>query len=150
MVSEMPKVEVKEKSLSRFELQPCKIRDDKVVPSGEENIVLNLAEFVKAFSVTGHHIDRVKMRQARIGGFIGVCVGSRSKRDTLFVIWRPDRGNGIDFLLKRDRTFPDRCKTIFKVVEADWGSRVTEPDTGKKDTPTWKPTPGAGAILMER
>ena len=147
----MPKVAVKAKSLSRFELQPCKIREDRVVPSGEENLVFDLAEFVKAFSITGNiHVDRAKIRQTRVGGYIGVCTGSRSKRDTLFVIWRPDRGNGIDFLLRLDRTFPERCKVIFKVIEADWGSRVIEPDSGKKDQPTWKPSPGSGAILMER
>lgn len=134
----------------RFELQPCKIREDRVVPTGEESLVFTMPEFVKNFTVTGQRDERVKMRQARTGAFIGVCDGSRTKQPTLFVIFRNDRANAIDFLLKRDRSFPERCKTIFRVVEADWGSRVTEPFSGKKDTPTWKAQPGAGAVLMER
>jgi len=135
---------------SRFELQPCRVRDDKVVPTGEENLVFDLAEFVKAFNVSGQRADRVKLRQTRVGGFIGFCTGSRTKRDALFILWRPDRGNEINFLLKRDPTFPERCKVIFKVIEADWGSRMVEPDSGKKDTPTWKSVPGAGSVMMER
>jgi hypothetical protein len=141
-----PKPEIPQ---GRFELQPCKIREDRVVPSGEENVVFTMPEFVKNFSVTGMRDERVKLRQARIGAFIGVCTGSRSKQPTLFVIWRNDRDNVIDYLLKRDRSFPERCQTIFKVVDADWGSRVTEPFSGKKDTPTWKARPGAGSALME-
>ena len=138
-----------EKLVARFELQPCKIRENRVVPNGEDNVVLDLAEFVKKFTITGQPAERGKMRAARVGAFIGVCTGSRSGQPTLFVIWREDRFGDINFLLRKDQTFPDRCHAIFKVVEADWGSRVEEPFSGKKDIPTWKAIPGAGSALME-
>lgn len=135
--------------VARFVLQPCKIRENRVVPSGEENVVLGLAEFVKKFTITGERQERGKMRAARVGAFIGVCTGSRTKEPTLFVIWREDRFADIKFLLRKDPTFPDRCHAIFKVIEADWGSRIEEPFSGKKDIPTWKAIPGSGSVLME-
>jgi len=142
-----PKPEIPQ---GRFVLQPCKIREDRVVASGDDNLVKTMAEFVKFFTVSGNRDERLKMRSARLGAYIGVCLGSRTKQPVLFVIWHPARENVIDFLLRKDRSFPERCHTIFKVLEADWGSRVTEPVSGKKDTPTWRAKPGAGSAMMER
>ena len=133
-----------------FILEPSKIRDDKIVPNGEELLVLTLKEFLEGMRATGHREERVKLRQARTGGFIGFSIGPRTKQLCLFVIWRPDRGNDIEFLLRRDRGFPERCQKIFRIVKADWGSRMAEPFSGKKDTPTWKAIPGAGSTMMER
>jgi len=119
--------------MSRFVLQPCKIREDRVVPTKDDPIILNAKKLVAKFVPSGNRIECLKLRQARIGSYVGRAKGSRTGKEVLFIIWNEDRSNKIRWILKRDEAFPDRLLEIYRLNEVDWGSRFEEKESGKKD-----------------
>jgi hypothetical protein len=119
--------------VSRFVLQPSKIREDRVVPTGDEDLVLDTKELVTKFAPSRARPELAKLRSIRLGGFLGRAKSGRTGQDVLFFIWNHDRSNKLGFLLKSDPGFPDRMKEIYRVAEVDWGCRFEEVESGKKD-----------------
>jgi len=119
--------------MAKFVLQPCKIRGDRVVPTKDPPVELDGRQLIAKLAPNRLPHNLLRLRQARLGSFIGRCKGSRSGREVLFTVWNPDRSNKIGWLLKQDAAFPDRLIEIYRLVEADWGSRFVEADSGKKD-----------------
>jgi len=119
--------------MSRFVLQPCRIREDRVVPTKDEPVVLDAKELITKFAPNRVPKEKLAVRMARLGSFLGLCKGSRSGRTVPFIIWNPDRSNKIRWLLKQDEAFPDRLLEIYRLQEVDWGSSVEEIPSGKLD-----------------
>lgn len=119
--------------MSRFVLQPCKIRENRVVRTDEEEVVLTVKELVAKFAPTRLRTELAKLRTIRIGGYVGRSKSGRTGKDVLFFIWRDDRSNDLAFLLKADPNFPDRMKEIYRVAEVNWGTSIEEIESGKKD-----------------
>jgi hypothetical protein len=119
--------------VSRFVLRPCKIREDRVVVTEKDPLVLNARELVTKFSPRRLQRELMALKNARLNSFIGLCKGSRSGQTVPFIIWNQDRSNKIRWLLKRDAAFPDRLLEIYRLEEIDWGSRFDEPVSGEVD-----------------
>ena len=131
--------------MARFLLQPCKVREDRVVPTAEPPLELDGRQLIEKLAPAKIPEELRRLRAARLGSFVGRCKGSRTGRDVLFTVWNPDRSNRIGWLLKTDAAFPERVLEIYKLVELDWGSRFVEIDSGKKDR-----LPGDKARLAPR
>jgi len=119
--------------MSRFVLQPCKVRQDRVVPLKEPPLELDGPQLVRRLAPSGSQKELLQLRTARPGSFVGRCRGSRTGRPVLFTVWNPDRSNRIGWLLKRDAAFPGRILEIYRLAEVDWGTRFTEIPSGKMD-----------------
>lgn len=119
--------------MSRFILSPCKFREDRVVPTGEDPVSLDLRELMARFVPSGNKAELLKLRALRLGSYVGHCKGGRTGREVLFVLASMDRTNKVTWLLKGDPSFPSRVLDLYRVDVLDWGSRVEEVESGKKD-----------------
>lgn len=124
--------------MSRFVLQPCKLRGDRIVPEKAEPLVLkSKAELIERFQAKSQ-MHLAQLRQLRVTAFVGTVVGSRSQKPSPFIIWNHDRSNRVRWLFNQDPQFGSRVLEVFRVEEVDWGASIQEADSGKKDMPTWQ------------
>lgn len=125
--------------MTLFVLQPCKLREDRFVPQKDEEplVIKSIQGLLDKFAPTmyGH---RVQLRQLRVGAYVGLIKGSRSRKTVPFLVWNPDRSNRIRWLINQDPEFGDRVLEVYRADTVDWGASVSEVETGKKDIPTWK------------
>lgn len=119
--------------MSRFLLQPCKIRENRVVPVAAAALDLDTKALLEKFAPTRDPRELVKLRSMRIEGYLGRSRGGKTGTEQLFFLWNQDRSNHLDFVLHGDPDFPSRVVEIYHVRVVDWGSRFDEPESGKKD-----------------
>ena len=134
----------------KFVLQPCHVRADRVAPDKSNPVVLHsIHDLVEKFrpSTPG---ERLQIRSMRLGAYVGLIRGSQSGNVVPFVLWNRDRSNKIKWLLKKDPKFPTRLVEIYRVEEADWGSKFNEFDTGVRDAPTWQGSKTPGMMEARR
>lgn len=116
------------KTKTRFVLQPCRIREEKIVATKDDPLVLEVTDLFKTLVPSGLREERSLIRGARIGTYLGRCKGSVTGKDVLLVIYNNDGTNVIEWVLKRDPTLPDRVTSLFRLDAADWGSSFYEPE----------------------
>lgn len=113
--------------MPRFVLQPCRVREDRIVPRGEP-VEWTLRELLD--NITRDPADRRHLRSVVSPGvFVGVCKKSKPPSEAHFSLVSPDRTNNIEWLLRKDPSFADRVLSVYRVVEADWGTSFEEVDT---------------------
>lgn len=135
---------------ARFVFQPVRFRDEKVVPTSDPPLVIeNIADLVKKFAPERKQ-QLVQLRGFRPSAIVGWARGSRTGTAVPFLLWNIDRTNRFGWLLKKDPLFPERVIECYRVEEIDWGSSVTEMESGKKDQPGWtNPVQKVGSVLKE-
>lgn len=135
---------------TKFVLQPCKVREDRFVELEVEPLVLTASELVERFAPDRDYTELMKLRSMRPGGFLGRIRGGRTGHPVVFVFMRDDRRNSVAQFLKRDPTLMGRVLEVFRVDEANWGSRFIESESGKKDSPSWTKQSSASTQEMRR
>lgn len=110
----------------RVVLIPCRVRLNRIAPTGDEPITfVNPAAYLAAVAPNHTPLELAGARTVCRGSFIGVVRSGRTDKPVQFTLWNPDMSNRInEKLLRADPTFPDRVLTLFRVDSVDWGASV--------------------------
>lgn len=109
----------------RFSLLPCKVRENKFVPSGDEPQDFSWRTLCARFAPARTREAVLPLRQLQMGGFVGLVRGPRGISN--FVLVNADRSGRFDQGLIKDKEFAHRVVEVFRVERADWGVRTIEP-----------------------
>jgi len=123
---------------TRFVFQPCKVREDRIVPLDDAPLVFTTRELIDRFVPQRDPLALRMLRSIRVNSYYGLIKNGAGDSVTNFVFMRDDRKNTLSFHLKKDPTVGERIVEVFRVDEVDWGSRFSEPDSGIKDRPAWE------------
>lgn len=111
--------------MASFRLQPCKLRENWLVPTKEPAIVLSWSELCAKLAPSKDERALKALRLLQIGAFVGLS--SRSGNiPSNFVLLNPDRSGNVKGVLKQDPTFATRLVEVYLVEEAQWDSKVVE------------------------
>lgn len=114
--------------MPKFELVPCKIREDRVVrKKGAESVAFTGPELMRKFLLDpGNRIDLVLFRSLVPESYIGLSKSSRNGRPVRFYLRNDDLTGDLSWVLKRDPTFADRVLEVWLIDRSEWDSRVIE------------------------
>ena len=109
--------------MSRFLLQPAKIRGDRMVPTKEPAVELDFKALQKLLAPSGSPQARRTLLQLRPGSWIGLRSGSVPPSN--FLLQNQDYSGEIGWLLAQDPLFPETVRSLYRVdiVEYDGGVR---------------------------
>ena len=124
--------------MARFVLTPCRIREDRVVPSGEP-VEMDWPKIAKLLAPSQTSNALMVLRRMRVNAYIGLlkhptdALGTARPHKgppTNFLFQNQDKGNGIGWLLKRNPNFPEQVELLYRVDEATFDARFEEHSSG--------------------
>lgn len=117
----------------RIVLVPCRIRINRISPTGDENLTfVEPRPYLDAIAPNRTPGELTGARAICRGSYIGVIRSGRTGKPVQFSLWNADMSNRIDEkLLRTDPGFPERVLAIFRVDSVDWGASVQELDKAK-------------------
>lgn len=110
----------------KVSLQPCKIRENRIVPLKAERIDLRWHELVAKMAPNREPFELNTLAQLRLGSYVGVCRRSRGDGQTVFMLMNDDRSGFIDWILKKDETFASRVIEVYRVDALDSNAQIIE------------------------
>ena len=114
--------------MARFELQPCKVRGTRVVPTKEPMLVIeSLPELIERFCKNPSPIDRQRIQEIKRDVYIGTTKGSLTGKDTMFLLLNHNRAsNDFAWVTKGNSDALDNLKEVFKVIDVRWDAKFVE------------------------
>ncbi len=120
--------------MARFVLTPCKLREDRMVPSGAPVLTLDWAQLAAKLAPSKANIALMTLRRLRPTAFVGLLKAVPPKTGVSnFVLMNADRENKIGWLLKKQPDFPDRLVDLYLVEEALFDARMEEISSGREE-----------------
>lgn len=121
--------------MANFLLQPCKIRENRFVPTKDEAVAFDWADLCTRLAPSESVKAKSSLRRAESQGFIGLTRHEASGESCTFVFCNQDRSNSIDWLIKQDPSFPGRVLEVYRVESIDWEEiQLEERGTSKSRT----------------
>ena len=115
--------------MSRFELMPCRLREDKLVPvKGAETIVLSWRELADKLAPSNRMEAYKTLKYAQRGAYVGLLDQGEGKPPSNFCFVAQDRSGNVAEILRRNPSFGTRLLEVYKVVDAEQGSAMMESD----------------------
>ena len=114
--------------MARFVLQPCKLREHRLVPvKGSETIELSWGELAAKLAPSRSMRALKTLYYAQPGAYLGL-VRDRENPEKLtnFCFVAQDRGGDIAAILARDPSFAHRFVEAYLVISLDKGRRILE------------------------
>lgn len=111
-----------------FLLQPCKLREDRVVRQrGVDPVVMSGQEVIARFLLDMRvPQDQFAFRKLAPASYIGLAKSALNGRPVRFYLRNDDLSGDVSWILKRDPTFASRLLEVWLVERAEWDSRVIE------------------------
>lgn len=118
--------------MARFELQPCKVRGTRIVPTQDEMLVIeSLPDLIGRFCKNPSPRDRTLIQAIKKDAFVGVTKGSVTGKETMFVLFNHNRAsNEFGWLTRGNKQALDNLMEIFRVVDVQWDSSFSEVQVG--------------------
>ncbi len=111
--------------MAKFILQPCKLREEWLVPTKDPAIRLSWSELCAKLAPSRDERALKSLQLLQIGAFVGLS-SRAGKPPSNFVLLNPDRSGNLKQVLKGDPTFASRLLEVYLVEEARWDSKVVE------------------------
>lgn len=120
-------------SVSKFILQPARLLQTRLVTSKMgEPIELEFVQLLAKMVPNRDRIEAMKLMGLRRGMFIGLTQSAKTPgKQVVFVLYNPEGGGNVDFVLKEDPTFEQRMLEAYRVEEATYDAVITETPTLK-------------------
>jgi hypothetical protein len=117
--------------MAQFVLQPYRHRQGKLaLDRRQEPLTLNVDELFEKFGLSAQNpLDRLRVQAMKPGAFVGISLGRASQKPVCFVLDNADRSPSYEWILKRDPTFDERIKEVYRIESALWDSSVQEVST---------------------
>ncbi len=114
--------------MSKFVLKPAHLLQTRLVVSrAEPEFELDFKGLVKKFLTDKAPQERFKLVGLKHGMFIGHSASrKRPGEKCIFVLFNVDRGGNIDFVMKKDPTFPSRLIDAYFVESAEYDAKLSE------------------------
>jgi hypothetical protein len=115
--------------VARFVLQPCKLRENRIVPvKGAECEEFTWGELVAKLAPTATVSALRTLYYVQNGAFLGLLKHPKdASKEVNFCFVAQDRTGAVTEILRRDPSFGRRLVTVYQVLEAERGSQLTEP-----------------------
>jgi hypothetical protein len=106
-----------------FTLHPAKMLDGYgfTIDKSKEPFQVSHRQLMDRFFRRDDPQSRVKFSHLKAGSFLGL-----SKTGTTFILSNSDRTGNLSFVLKKDRSFPDRIVEVYKVISCGLVSQIME------------------------
>jgi hypothetical protein len=111
--------------VARIVLQPCRILWKTFVPAEGPKQEFDLPALVKKLAPENDPGALGKLRAIQIGSFIGLSQTGKGMLN--FVLLNHDRSGSFEWIDKKDPTFEDRVREVYRVEEVTWDGKITEP-----------------------
>ena len=118
--------------MARYVLQPCKVREDQLVPQKDtEPVTFDWPQLCAKFaSFKGQgRVALLNLGHLRVSGFLGLIRSAKEGQVTNFILLNQDRTGSIDWLMKKDPTFESRLIEVYRVEVAERDAKLLERDT---------------------
>lgn len=114
--------------MATFKLQPCKVREDHLVPTKDEVVSLSWTELVEHLAPSGSYKARLTLRNLKKGAYVGLLRNAKnpSVPPGTFFVHNPGSSNNIKWILNKDPFFSERVVQLYRVLEAEWDYEVEE------------------------
>jgi hypothetical protein len=110
----------------RVVLRPCKIWQDRVVPTDSPDVEFSWRALLAKFAPIPSKNASLAMRSLQQGSYVGLVRREGEVRPSFFVFMNADRSNRLGTGLIKDTDFPNRVVEVYRVEKADWGTSVVE------------------------
>jgi hypothetical protein len=114
--------------MARFVLQPCKLREDRLVPiKGAENEEVTWRELVVKLAPSADIKALRTLYYIQQGAFIGLLQHPKNpNKEVNFCFVAQDRSGSVAAILRRDPSFAKRLTKVYSVISADRGAQLAE------------------------
>ena len=112
--------------MSRFVLKPCRLRDDKLVPEKDaELITMTWRELARKLAPSNRIEALRTLSYVQLGAYVGLLSrGDLAPSNFCFVA--QDRSGNVSTILKRSPSFARDLREVYQVVEVDRGTAMVE------------------------
>lgn len=120
--------------MARFVLQPCKLRDERLVPvKGEPPITLNWRELCERLAPSREQKALQVLQLVQVNSYVGTTKNPHGTgKPANFVLMNPDRSGNLAKIMSKDATFAHRLLSVYRVDDVEWDARVTELGASKR------------------
>ncbi len=116
--------------MARYVLQPCKLREDQLVPQkGVGTVEYDWNKLQETFAPSKSRTALLNISNLRVGQYVGLVRRADASEVTNFTLMNQDRTGRVDWLLKKDPSFEKRLVSVYKVEVAERDARIEERDT---------------------
>lgn len=109
----------------RFLLQPCKLRDNRVVPTDDPPVEYSWQSLCAKFAPARTREAMLPLRSLQLGAYVGLVRGPKGAPAN-FVFVNADRSGKLSGALIKDSSFPERVIEVYRADKVDWGARTIE------------------------
>jgi len=118
--------------MARFRLQPCLLRESRLVPTSDPPQNLDWKGLVALFS-KAERVSRY-LRQLRQGCYVGT-IQRPNQPFRVFVLFNPNSSTSVAWRLRDDPAFAASLLSVYRVEEMAWDSVVEEPHVEVSEPP---------------
>jgi len=112
--------------MAKFFLQPCRLREDKLVPTKEPKVEFKWLDLVSRLAPSKSKNAQMVLRRMERGCFIGLVLNEQTKEAVNFLLLNPDRSGSVKALLRKDPSFERRLIEVFRVEDFAWDAKMEE------------------------
>lgn len=123
--------------MARFLLQPCKLREEWLVPVKDTQPLTFDWRELCARLAPSREIKALQVLQLlQVYSYVGLTRHPRGGPPGNFVLTNVDRSGNLGKIVKQDKTFGLRIIEVFRVEEVVWDARIIElPGEGPRIRP---------------
>jgi hypothetical protein len=132
--------------MADFVLQPCRIRDKRIIPTKDDPVQWDWKQLRENLAPTDSPKARMVLKLISRQGYVLLVQPHPKGPITNIFLQNPDRSNKIDWLLRRQPTFPRRVVSVWRVERADHGASIEEMKPDHPFPPLPVEFPGHGSI----
>lgn len=119
--------------MARFVLQPCKLREERLVPvKGEPPITVDWRGLCEQLAPSRSPEALRTLQLVQVNSYVGTTKNPRGGKPANFVLTNQDRSGDLARIMSKDATFAGRLLTVFRVEDVQWDARVTELGTSRR------------------
>ncbi len=114
--------------MARFVLQPCKLREDRLVPvKGADTEEVTWRELVVKLAPSADIKALRTLYYIQQGAYIGLLQHPNNpNKEVNFCFVAQDRSGLVTEIIRRDPSFAKRLTTVYLVLKADRGAQLAE------------------------
>ncbi len=130
--------------MSTFILQPCKLREDRFVPTKAEPMQVGWVDLCNRLAPNKSPQALMTLRRLEHSAYVGLALDLKTKNAQNFFLMNFDRSNRVGWLLKKDPSFSERLIEVYRVDGVTYDSKVEE--NPQRVVPANKPMPNAVTV----
>lgn len=115
--------------MARFILTPCRIREDRIVPSGDA-VEMDWPQLVAAFAPSRTLLALNTLTRLRASSYVGLLKGQGNALPTNFFIQNDNKTNVFGWLFAKRPDIPERVECVYRVDEALFDAKIEESSSG--------------------